>query len=67
LVGLDVPTTGEVVVVVGPEGGITAEELATFRDAGARAYRLGDTVLRTSTAGTAALAVLLARTRWRHR
>jgi 16S rRNA (uracil1498-N3)-methyltransferase len=67
LVGLDVPTTGEVVVVVGPEGGITAEELATFRDAGAPAYRLGDTVLRTSTAGTAALAVLLARTRWRHR
>jgi 16S rRNA (uracil1498-N3)-methyltransferase len=56
-----------VVVVVGPEGGITAEELATFRDAGAPAYRLGDTVLRTSTAGTAALAVLLARTRWRHR
>jgi 16S rRNA (uracil1498-N3)-methyltransferase len=65
LAGLAVPAAGDVVVVVGPEGGLTAEELAAFRDAGATAYRLGGTVLRTSTAGTAALAVLLARTRWR--
>jgi 16S rRNA (uracil1498-N3)-methyltransferase len=65
LARLDVPSAGDVVVVVGPEGGLTPEELAAFRDAGATAYRLGDTVLRTSTAGTAALAVLLARTRWR--
>ena len=55
----------EVVVVVGPEGGLSPEELAAFTGAGATAYRLGPTVLRTSTAGTAALAVLLARTpRW---
>lgn len=60
-----VPEVGEVVVVVGPEGGVTPEELAAFSDAGASAYRLGDSVLRTSTAGTAALAVLLSRTRWR--
>jgi 16S rRNA (uracil1498-N3)-methyltransferase len=65
LARLDVPSAGDVVVVVGPEGGLTPEELTAFRDAGATAYRLGDTVLRTSTAGTAALAVLLARTRWR--
>jgi 16S rRNA (uracil1498-N3)-methyltransferase len=65
LAGLDVPAVGDVVVVVGPEGGVTTQELAEFRDAGATAYRLGDTVLRTSTAGTAALAVLFARTRWR--
>ncbi len=59
------PGTGEVVLVVGPEGGLSADELATFQAAGATAYRLGPTVLRTSTAGTAALAVLLARTaRW---
>ncbi len=59
------PADGEVVVVVGPEGGLSPEELAAFEAAGAAAYRLGPTVLRTSTAGTAALAVLLARTpRW---
>lgn len=65
LAGLDLPGTGDVVMVVGPEGGVSAEELEMFRSAGATAYRLGETVLRTSTAGTAALAVLLARTRWR--
>ncbi len=59
------PASGEVVLVVGPEGGLTPEELETLAAAGASAYRLGPTVLRTSTAGTAALAVLLARTdRW---
>lgn len=60
-----VPGAGEVVCVVGPEGGITPEELAAFAGAGAGAFRLGPTVLRTSTAGVAALAVLLSRTaRW---
>lgn len=66
LAGLVPPRAGEVVVVVGPEGGLSPAELAGFRAAGASAYRLGPTVLRTSTAGTAALAVLLAGTpRWR--
>jgi 16S rRNA (uracil1498-N3)-methyltransferase len=61
----DVPTDGDVVVVVGPEGGISPDELEAFTGAGATAYRLGPNVLRTSTAGPAALAVLLARTaRW---
>jgi 16S rRNA (uracil1498-N3)-methyltransferase len=65
LSSLQPPSIGEVVVVVGPEGGITPEELAAFAAAGASAYRIGPTVLRTSTAGTAALAVLLSRTaRW---
>lgn len=59
----DVPP-GEVVVVVGPEGGISPEELAAFQDAGAQAVRLGPTVLRASNAGPTALAILLARTRW---
>lgn len=55
----------EVVLVVGPEGGIAPEELARFAEAGAKPYRMGPTVLRTSTAGTAAAAVLLARSgRW---
>jgi len=45
-------------LVVGPEGGIAPQELEAFRAAGAEVVRLGDTVLRTSTAGPAALAVL---------
>jgi 16S rRNA (uracil1498-N3)-methyltransferase len=57
-----VPESGDVVVVVGPEGGITDEELAAF---GVAPVRLGPTVMRTSTAGAAAAAALLARTsRW---
>ncbi|MFF5841575.1 16S rRNA (uracil(1498)-N(3))-methyltransferase [Streptomyces massasporeus] len=61
----ELPSTGEIVLVVGPEGGVAPEELALFEEAGAQAYRLGRSVLRTSTAGTAAAAVLLARTgRW---
>ncbi|MFF8871175.1 16S rRNA (uracil(1498)-N(3))-methyltransferase [Streptomyces massasporeus] len=61
----ELPATGDIVLVVGPEGGVAPEELALFEEAGAQAYRLGRSVLRTSTAGTAAAAVLLARTgRW---
>ena len=66
-----VPSSGDVVVVVGPEGGISPDELAAFTVAAEpgrpapSAVRLGPSVLRTSTAGTAAAAVLLARTsRW---
>lgn len=59
------PTAGAVVVVVGPEGGITPDEMKQLTAAGAGALRLGPTVLRSSTAGTVAAAVLLARTaRW---
>ena len=59
------PAEGDLVLVVGPEGGVSPEELAMFEEAGAVPYKLGPSVLRTSTAGTAAGAVLLARTgRW---
>ena len=65
LSGVDLPPKGDVVLVVGPEGGVADEELATFAAAGAVAVRLGHEVLRTSTAGVAALAVLSARLgRW---
>lgn len=61
----ELPASGDIVLVVGPEGGVSPEELELFAQAGARPYRLGRSVLRTSTAGTAAAAVLLARTgRW---
>ncbi|WP_149183178.1 16S rRNA (uracil(1498)-N(3))-methyltransferase [Streptomyces sp. TRM49041] len=59
------PVTGDIVLVVGPEGGVSPDELAAFAEAGAKPYRLGRSVLRTSTAGTAATALLLGRTgRW---
>ena len=66
LADVPVPGRGEIVVVVGPEGGISDEELAAFAAVGAEPLRLGSSVLSTSTAGVAAVAALLARTpRWR--
>jgi 16S rRNA (uracil1498-N3)-methyltransferase len=62
---LDLPAHGDIVVVAGPEGGLSPAELTAFTGAGAIPARLGDSVLRTSTAGAAAAAVLMARTgRW---
>jgi len=55
----------DVVLVVGPEGGIGPGELSRLEGAGAELVRLGDTVLRTSTAGPAALALISAKLgRW---
>lgn len=65
LAELAVPAEGRVVVVVGPEGGLTDGEVAAFVAAGAISVRLGPEVLRTSTAGVAAVAAILSRTaRW---
>ena len=65
LAGATAPADGDLVIVVGPEGGIDEQELSAFAAAGAGAYRLGPTVLRTSTAGTAAAAIVLAASgRW---
>ena len=52
------PSTGRIVVIVGPEGGISPGELKTFTDAGAHAVAISDGVLRTSTAGAIALGQL---------
>lgn len=66
LPAVPLPETGEVLLVVGPEGGITDGELAELTAAGASAVRLGPEVLRASTAGAVALGVLGALTaRWR--
>lgn len=63
LSALDLTGVTSILVIVGPEGGISPEELDLFGDA--RTVRLGASVLRTSTAGVAAVAALLSRTdRW---
>ncbi len=48
-----------VALVIGPEGGLTREEVAALTARGARAVTLGSSILRTETAGLAALCVLL--------
>lgn len=60
---VDLPAEGEVMIIVGPEGGLTVEELALFAEAGGRPTLIADAVLRTSTAGVVALAQLQALTR----
>jgi 16S rRNA (uracil1498-N3)-methyltransferase len=51
--------------VVGPEGGFGEAELKQLNEQGFESYRLGPSVLRTSTAGPAAMAAILALTgRW---
>ena len=52
------PTAGDLLLIVGPEGGIAPAELAQFRAAGAQVVRLGPQVLRTSTAAAVALGAL---------
>ncbi len=65
LAGVALPAEGDVLVVVGPEGGISPRELDALVAAGGRPVRLGPTILRSSSAGPAALAVINAATRWR--
>lgn len=61
----DVPLERDVLLVVGPEGGIDPGELEALEAAGAVRARMGDFVLRTSTAGLAGLAALSLRLgRW---
>lgn len=62
---VDLAGATSVLVVVGPEGGVTDHERAALVAAGARPVHLGPTILRSATAGTVAAAVLLSRTaRW---
>jgi 16S rRNA (uracil1498-N3)-methyltransferase len=65
LAAAPLPHWGDIVLVIGPEGGISDGEMETFTEAGAVPVRLGDEILRTSTAGVAALSVLSVRLgRW---
>ncbi len=65
LAGVSLPASGEVLLIVGPEGGLAPDELADLVTAGGRPYRLGPQVLRSSTAGPAALTLLSGARRWR--
>lgn len=58
LKSISLPEDGDLVVVVGPEGGLTAGEVELFTAAGARAVRLGPQVLRSAVAGAVALGAL---------
>ena len=66
LADVDLAGVEELAIVVGPEGGISPAELSVLEDAGARIVRLGPHVLRSSSAGPAALAVVMSGTRWAH-
>ena len=60
-----IPDHGSIVLIVGPEGGISAAEYGLLRAAGATGVRLGPTVLRASSAGAVAAALVLGRSpRW---
>lgn len=65
LSAMDIPRSGDIVLVVGPEGGLSDAERDHLVARGARLARLGPSVLRTSTAGPVGAAVVLSRTpRW---
>lgn len=65
LVDVGLPPAGEVLLIVGPEGGIGHSELGSLVEAGARPVRMGPEVMRTSSAGPVALGWLAAASgRW---
>lgn len=62
---VDLAQSESLALIIGPEGGISDEELAAFQAAGALEMKLGSEVLRTATAGMVALAAIGVKTsRW---
>jgi 16S rRNA (uracil1498-N3)-methyltransferase len=65
LADLELPGDGDIMLIVGPEGGVSQTEFAELTAAGAVPARLGPSVLRGSTAGALASALVLSRCgRW---
>ena len=65
LASVALPAAGEVLLAVGPEGGVDDAELDRLAEAGAVPVRMGPEVLRASTAACVALGALAVRTgRW---
>jgi 16S rRNA (uracil1498-N3)-methyltransferase len=65
LTAMSLPPAGDILIIVGPEGGVSPDEAAELSRAGAVAARLGPAMLRTSTAGLVACAILASRAgRW---
>ncbi len=56
---LDDASTGTIHLFVGPEGGLTAQEIETARTFGARSVTLGPRILRAETASIVAASVIL--------
>jgi len=54
----DLPTTKQLTLLIGPEGGLTDDEVAMAKSSGFTAVQFGPRILRTETASTAALAVV---------
>ena len=63
LSALGLPGSGDILLIVGPEGGVTPGETAQLTQAGAVPARLGPDVLRTSSAGLVAATIVASRTR----
>jgi 16S rRNA (uracil1498-N3)-methyltransferase len=56
----DLPASARATLAVGPEGGLSSHDLAALGAAGFRGLKLGPRILRTETAGLAALAAMQA-------
>ncbi|HEU5474420.1 MAG TPA: 16S rRNA (uracil(1498)-N(3))-methyltransferase [Actinophytocola sp.] len=66
LTDAELPPRGDLLIIVGPEGGISSAESTLLEQAGAQVVRLGPTVLRASTAGVVAVSAIGVLTqRWR--
>ena len=52
------PGAQKIAIIIGPEGGLTDEELETFAGAGAKVVLMGRPILRSAHAGLAALAAV---------
>ena len=59
---IEINQEADVILIVGPEGGLSEIEVNTFVAAGAKVVRLGESVLRAANAGAAAASVVMSRT-----